>query len=330
MPDSTSSQHLHGGGIFTRKASLFGGARNKGTTSTNSTPSTQPTQSAQPVQPAIPKLNPTTAPILNNNEHASNASFSPPRRKPASSRHSLSSSVTDFGSSLRRSASLRTTSTSSSSHKKTSSTATLALSFSPEKGPTSNASRPSLSIATFSRRQKSAENMKPPEGGGGGSAAFSKAPLSAVEPPKTPFGMSVPLRYPPSQKQLQAQQQINYGQFSGTLGPPAPIAIGPTASGSHNPGVIFQHIHEMASKRISTLDYLRKASVHRLHNIIYIPPTTHTNPLVIVMKAVFTGSTPSSSASRTFPNSLTSISASSPAARRTTSSSASRSPPSST
>src|SRR6266576_3767932 len=107
MPDSTSSQHLHGGGIFARKASLFGGARNKGTTSTtstNSTPSTQPAQPAQPVQPAIPKLEPTTAaPILNNNEHASNASFSP-RRKP---RHSLSSSVTDFGSSLRRSASLR-------------------------------------------------------------------------------------------------------------------------------------------------------------------------------------------------------------------------------
>ncbi|OCK91000.1 uncharacterized protein K441DRAFT_616782 [Cenococcum geophilum 1.58] len=263
MPDSTSSQHLHGGGIFARKGSLFGGARNKGTTSTNSTPSTQPTQSAQPVQPAIPKVNPTTtAPILNNG-HASNASFSPPRRKPASSRHSLSSSVTDFGSSLRRSASLRTTSTSSSSHKKTSSTATLALSFSPEKGPASNASRPSLSIATFSRRQKSAENMKPPEGGGG-PAAFSKAPLSAVEPPKTPFGMSVPLRYPPSQKQLQAQQ-INYGQFSGTLGPPAPIAIGPTASGSHNPGVVFQHIHEMASKRISTLDYLRKAHEGRIY-----------------------------------------------------------------
>jgi hypothetical protein len=35
--------------------------------------------------------------------------------------------------------------------------------------------------------------------------------------------------------------------------PPAPI------SGSQNPNVLYQHIHDMASKRISTLDYFRKA-----------------------------------------------------------------------
>lgn len=41
---------------------------------------------------------------------------------------------------------------------------------------------------------------------------------------------------------------------------PAPLPI--SAAGSQNPNVIYQHIHDMASKRISTLDYMRKASVH--------------------------------------------------------------------
>jgi hypothetical protein len=68
--------------------------------------------------------------------------------------------------------------------------------------------------------------------------------------------MAVPLRYPPSQKDMQQvrQQQVAY---TGSLGPAAPIAI-PNGA---NPHIIFQHIHELASKRISTLDYLRKAYV---------------------------------------------------------------------
>lgn len=30
-------------------------------------------------------------------------------------------------------------------------------------------------------------------------------------------------------------------------------------SGSQNPNILYQHIHDMSSKRISTLDYFRKA-----------------------------------------------------------------------
>jgi hypothetical protein len=41
-----------------------------------------------------------------------------------------------------------------------------------------------------------------------------------------------------------------------------PTAIPPVAIGNQNPKAIYQHIHEMASKRISTLDYMRKASVY--------------------------------------------------------------------
>ncbi|KAF2491226.1 hypothetical protein BU16DRAFT_585458, partial [Lophium mytilinum] len=203
------------------------------------------------------------------------ASPPPPRRhRKSSSRHSISSSVTELGSTLRRSASLRTTSPrssgSTSSHRKTPSTATLAttLSLSPEKAPASNASRPALSISTFSRgKQKSAENVKALDSlavGLGGGQPYSKSPLSAVDQPKTPFGMAVPLRYPASQKQLQQQQQT-FAQSYGSLGPPAPIQIGPAGNGSNNPSVVFQHIHEMASKRISTLDYLRKAHEGRIY-----------------------------------------------------------------
>jgi hypothetical protein len=81
---------------------------------------------------------------------------------------------------------------------------------------------------------------------------YEKSPLSAVDKPKTPFGMAapMPLRQPPTQKDIQANRQAN-----ATLAPSAPI---PLPNGA-NPNIIFQQIHELASKRISTLDYLRKA-----------------------------------------------------------------------
>jgi hypothetical protein len=114
------------------------------------------------------------------------------------------------------------------------------------------ASRPTLSISTFSRNKaKSSENVKTE--GGNNAHVYEKSPLSAVDKPKTPFAMAVPmpLRHPPSQKEIiQANRQAN-----ATLAPAAPI---PLPNGA-NPNIIFQHIHELASKRISTLDYLRKA-----------------------------------------------------------------------
>ncbi|KAI9761166.1 MAG: hypothetical protein M4579_001213 [Chaenotheca gracillima] len=38
-----------------------------------------------------------------------------------------------------------------------------------------------------------------------------------------------------------------------------------TSGGAYNPNVVYQHIHDTASKRISTLDYLRKAHEGRLY-----------------------------------------------------------------
>jgi hypothetical protein len=49
-----------------------------------------------------------------------------------------------------------------------------------------------------------------------------------------------------------------------TTGPQGlPVVTAPAvAIGNQNPNAIYQHIHDMASKRISTLDYMRKAFVH--------------------------------------------------------------------
>lgn len=262
--------------LFSRRPSFFGGGKNKGARGHKhsisiSSLSTSPRPSIASPPPAL-NLLPAAAPNTRLDEPPPGPDEygdipqlqTTPQRRRQISRQSIASSVTDLGSQLRRSrsASLRTnTSTgtaSSSSHKRTPS-ATLALTYSPEKAAVphapaaSNASRPALSISTFSRsKQKSSENVKP-EGGGG--QVYEKSPLSAVDKPKTPFGMAVPMpiRYPPSQREiLQANQQANR-----SLGPAAPIQG--TTSG--NPHIIFQQIQELASKRISTLDYLRKALV---------------------------------------------------------------------
>ncbi|KAI1607451.1 hypothetical protein PtrCC142_000396 [Pyrenophora tritici-repentis] len=272
---STQSQ-----GLFSRRPSFFGGGKSKThrqtpsivlqRTATNRPPTLTlpPTPQFNPIQydapapaelPAadVPAKTPATPHTHQHHHH---------RDRIHASRHSIASSVTDLGSQLRRSrsASLRTntsdsTAKTSSSHKRTPS-ATLALTYSPEKAPvphgaSSHPSRPALSISPFARnKQKSSENVKSDT-----AHVYEKSPLSAVDKPKTPFGMAVPmpLRHPPSQKEiLQANQQSNR-----TLAPAAPI---PVPNGS-SPNIIFQHIHELASKRISTLDYLRKAHEGRIY-----------------------------------------------------------------
>lgn len=52
--------------------------------------------------------------------------------------------------------------------------------------------------------------------------------------------------------------------FESVQGPnPVPPTIsGGGSFGPQSAGAIYQHIHDMASKRISTLDYLRKALVY--------------------------------------------------------------------
>lgn len=49
------------------------------------------------------------------------------------------------------------------------------------------------------------------------------------------------------------------GGYEGAYGIPPPVVSGGGLLGPQSAGAIYQHIHEMAAKRISTLDYLRKA-----------------------------------------------------------------------
>jgi hypothetical protein len=144
-----------------------------------------------------------------------------------------------------------------------------AAALAPDNNPSANAStggsRPALSISTFTRnhKQKSSDIVKASEAGN--KQAYEKSPLSAVDNPSTPFAMSAPPRYPATPKEpqpgLQRQQSTYGGNAFGGLQPAAQLSTG----GSATPHIIFQHIHEMASKRISTLDYLRKAHEGRIY-----------------------------------------------------------------
>lgn len=293
QPFATASQHTTQASIFSRRPSFFGG-RHKHTPPKTPTAAQNPpparTTTASPPTINLPPVSPIgdASALLDihhdkHDKHDKTPS-TPPRRRHAS-RHSISSTLGDFGTTIQRSrsASLRTndssgttsnTSTSrTSSHRRTPS-ATLATSLSPEKPSTSNgpaqpSSRPALSISTFSRgsKQRSAENVRPDTAMGPPSRqGHEKEPLSAVEKPKTPFGRS---RFPSTSSHFDPppplRRQDTAGTYggntmnynSGGLGPAAPIPL-PTGA---NPNVIFQHIQETASKRISTLDYLRKACV---------------------------------------------------------------------
>ncbi|KAF1849785.1 uncharacterized protein K460DRAFT_270497 [Cucurbitaria berberidis CBS 394.84] len=260
-------------GLFSRRPSFFGG-KSKGHKPSRSSVS----RTASSSTTATPNTELDTPPLVPNQYDSPPRVPTTPQKRRQASRHSIATSLTDIGAQLptSRSASLRTNTSAgtggsasteggslgvrlgsrdSHSHRRTPS-ANMALTYSPEKAMATAPSLPALSIPTFSRnRQKSSENVKP-EGGG---QAYEKSPLSAVDKPKTPFAMAVPmpLRHPPTQKEiLQANQQSNRG-----LAPAAPL---PTPNGA-NPHIIFQHIHELASKRISTLDYLRKAHEGRIY-----------------------------------------------------------------
>ncbi|EON62880.1 hypothetical protein W97_02105 [Coniosporium apollinis CBS 100218] len=257
MPRPSSSS----GGLFGRKSTIFG-RRQKADTDAQTTTTTTATATAT-----------TTASPPDQSETSTTSSH---RRRTASSRHSISSSVTDIGASLRRSTSLRSSSNASSLKLTSPSTTTLAtISYSPEKGATAaNASKPTLSVSTFTRRQRSSDNVQKE------ASLFSKSPLSASDPKATVGMTAVPLRHAHQSGRLPgtAQSNISFTQSNGSLGPPAPVL--PSAN-SPNPYAVFQHIHDTASKRIATLDYLRK--VHEGHtyylNTLHLPPSTlHTLP----------------------------------------------------
>lgn len=63
-----------------------------------------------------------------------------------------------------------------------------------------------------------------------------------------------------------SQSNVSFGQGGNNASGPTP-SLPPAAStgGMQNPNIIFQQIHDVSSKRISTLDYLRKAHDGRVY-----------------------------------------------------------------
>lgn len=84
-----------------------------------------------------------------------------------------------------------------------------------------------------------------------------QTPHSATETTMTsaPFANGAK-REPTSNLSKSMSAPSTVDDTTSTAGPAPPVGIG-----NQNPNAIYQHIHDMASKRISTLDYMRKASV---------------------------------------------------------------------
>lgn len=80
----------------------------------------------------------------------------------------------------------------------------------------------------------------------------------------SPFGPGLSRRDTKSSGTGHSNQETLHG--SGSVPPlPPPPASGGGTLGPQSASAIYQHIHDMASKRISTLDYLRKALVDSQH-----------------------------------------------------------------
>jgi hypothetical protein len=234
MPNQHSSQaNKNGSSLFSRTSILFSTRKDKN------------------------KAN-ITSPILESADHDSPpTSGSPPpptteavalgRSLSKSSHHRYSQSVTTID--LRRSVSLRSIASPQQrpNHHRLTSTATLALEHPPS---SSHSSKTLLHIPTFSKRQKSTENVRDLAES---TEEVTKYPgMTAVQYRNTQPGR------PPGTSH--SMSNLSYTQTNGSLGSSIP-SVPSAAPGAQNPQTVYQHITDTCSKRISTLDYLRKACV---------------------------------------------------------------------
>jgi hypothetical protein len=102
---------------------------------------------------------------------------------------------------------------------------------------------------------------------------YARTSVSYFDPSKPPHHSNMTsVQYrnpPPTRPSGTGQSSMSYSQSSnGTLGSSVP------AGQSQNPQAVYQHIQDMASKRISTLDYLRKSYVSALASLLIQCPLT--------------------------------------------------------
>ena len=82
--------------------------------------------------------------------------------------------------------------------------------------------------------------------------------LSTFSPSMSSTMTSQSSRYDSSRPPSTSQSNVNFG-MGGNTAIPVPALPPPPVGLSQNPNTIYQQIYDVASKRISTLDYLRKA-----------------------------------------------------------------------
>jgi hypothetical protein len=276
MPNqqSPSSSARNGPSLFARTSTLFAGSRTR--------KDKNPLTITSPIQEWEPPDDPDGGSSIRSSSPSPDSSTTSPalaRSLSKSSRHRYSQSVATIDlQSLRRSVSLRSVASPQRPHYRP---ANLAHSFSTSVDPrpaSSHSSKPLLHIPTFAKRQKSTDNVRefaetPVDKFPGGMAAVQYRNTQPGRPPGTSHSMS----------------NLNYSQTNGSLASSAP-AVPAVAPGAQNPQTIYQHISDTCSKRISTLDYLRKAYVAWL----YDSNSVHTD-IYLATKAACTGSTHSSS-----------------------------------
>lgn len=303
MPSKSNELPYTGLFPFARSKSFFTQSRSKSQQVVNITPPIQSIQRSHTTQATINTDIEDNQDKTNSIQSTSTAnspdSISPPpiviptrtsskASKRSSSRHRYSQSITNTVdlSSLRRSVSLRSVSSPQGRHYRQVSTATLAASVSNDNLPSHY---PKLQIPKFGRRIKSSENFR--EGDIASDIESEKRDILNSTMTTVQYRNAPPGRPPTSHSTSHSTlSSLNYSSASnGTAVPQATIPnLGP---GTQNPSIVYQHILDTASKRISTLDYLRKAYVefrrkHTLNlQLTGIPAT----------RVAYTGSTRSSS-----------------------------------
>lgn len=282
--DVAPSAPTHGSGkFFSRKASIFHSGRSRADRDSASTPASPPSGSAgvgvgvglgggtgaaasllPPARLVKHQKNKSSEGGASSGSGTPGEAPSPPRSR-KKSRHSLSSSVTDFGNALRRSASLRSNSgrspTSPSGHHPYGSGG-----LTPDglERPQIGISKSTLSLSSFTRRKKSIESIKSLRLGASGTLP-PEGTYPAFEGPRSgSASMSgIQMRQAAPRPTGTSQSNIGFGESKSSMAGSAPtipaLPTGATAPGMPNPNATFNHIHDMAAKRLNTLDYLRKA-----------------------------------------------------------------------
>ncbi|KAI9714384.1 MAG: hypothetical protein M1820_000345 [Bogoriella megaspora] len=238
MSKSSSNSPPGGGGVggFSRKSLLWNPKLREGG------------ESSLTVVPVIG----TTPPNASHDRKSSHSSTRSKRRE--SSLHSLTHSVTDFSTSVRRSISLRSPTDSLPSETRDSPLGNPPTSISPKKRSASAAGhyKSTLPVPAFARKKKSYEGSDQE-----GTGSRVKGILAA------PFGPKPKTSEMVNQSGNAYASTFTHTQTGSTLG--GPMSMSTSNSGAQNPNLVYQHIHDMASKRISTLDYLRKAHEGRIY-----------------------------------------------------------------